>query len=620
MPDPPDADAYDARNWGVHFIGIDLAWGERSPSGIAVLAEDGTLVRLSSATSDDSVAVALAPYLDEDCIVGIDAPLIVTNATGNRPCEAALNRDFARFEAGAHPSNTGRPELRGTPRGARLAARFGLDIDPGSTAARRAIEVYPHPALVALFRLPRTLKYKQRQRRPFDGMHAEMLRLIGLLEGLAEANPPLRLAGTPWHEVAQAVSSARRKSELRQAEDQLDAVVCAYVAMLVARYPASTTTYGDAATGYIITPTLPAGLEPAGRSAGPADAAEGMVDEDLDDVDVEAGSSSTGPSQRAIARYAELQPIAGRAAQRLADWLTGTLDDAGINYLDVTGRGKGTASFAGKARRTVDGRPVYPDPLADITDQVGARVITYVRSDVAAVADLIADQLTVLDDRDMGQLTAQEGRFGYVSRHLQIPLDPVWLGDLSVAELRVPSAQVQIRTVLQHAWAEFEHDIRYKGSIPEDLAPDLNRRFTLAAGLLELADAEFEVIRNRLRQRPARHEEGDAGELRISPEELAAFLAGSFPEAGWSRTEHYRWIAGLLPELGIDSLHELSGLLATVDTTTLISRMGYRYPPGAVRRLDDALLAIFGTAYIGLQGNAHRVALLRARLEKIQQE
>ena len=45
--------------------------------------------------------------------------------------------------------------------------------------------------------------------------------------------------------------------------------------------------------------------------------------------------------------------------------------------------------------------------------------------------------------------------------------------------------------------------------------------------------------------------------------------------------------------------------------------MGYRYPPGAVRRLDDALLAIFGDRYIALHGNAHREALLRARLEKL---
>ena len=50
-------------------------------------------------------------------------------------------------------------------------------------------------------------------------------------------------------------------------------------------------------------------------------------------------------------------------------------------------------------------------------------VITYVRGDVAAVADLFADQVVVTDDRDLGRETASEGRFGYASRHLQITLD-----------------------------------------------------------------------------------------------------------------------------------------------------------------------------------------------------
>jgi len=47
------------------------------------------------------------------------------------------------------------------------------------------------------------------------------------------------------------------------------------------------------------------------------------------------------------------------------------------------------------------------------------------------------------------------------------------------------------------------------------------------------------------------------------------------------------------------------------------ARMAYRYPPGAVRRLDDALLAIFGTRYLALHGNAHREALLRTRLDRL---
>ena len=45
--------------------------------------------------------------------------------------------------------------------------------------------------------------------------------------------------------------------------------------------------------------------------------------------------------------------------------------------------------------------------------------------------------------------------------------------------------------------------------------------------------------------------------------------------------------------------------------------MDYRYPPGAVRRLDDALLAAFGERYVDLHGNAHRVPLLRTRLERL---
>ena len=582
------------------FVGIDRAWGERAATGLAVVDQTGTLVHLSRATTDDSIAKALGDHLAGDVLVGIDAPLVVTNETGNRPCEAALNHDFSRFDAGTHPANTGKPEFSGVPRGARLAASLGLPLDPAPGARRGAIEVYPHAALVALFRLGRTLKYKQRSTRPFPVVHSETLRLVSLLEGLGQASPPLHLkASADWQALVAAVTAARRKSDLRRVEDMIDAVVCAYVAMLAATYPALTTRYGDAATGLIVTPTLPEGLTPSPRRPLPVP--------DVPDV------------PDAVRSYAQLQPTAEELSRRLAAWLTSVLDDAGINYHDVAWRGKGVASFAAKANRTsLDGAPLYPDPLRDITDQVGTRVITYVTSDVAAVADLVRDQLEVVEDKDLGQETAREGRFGYVSRHLQVRIDTAWLGDVPVGALRVPSAQIQIRTVLQHAWAQFEHDIRYKGTIPEALAPDLNRRFALAAGLLELADREFEVIRDRLSERMAEEApEPDADDPRIGNQELAAFLAGHYPDAGWSRTDHYTWMSGLLLELGITSLRELVGLLPSVDSRAITERMGYKYPPGAVRRLDDALLALFGTRYLELHGNAHRTESLRARWDKL---
>jgi hypothetical protein len=104
---------------------------------------------------------------------------------------------------------------------------------------------------------------------------------------------------------------------------------------------------------------------------------------------------------------------------------------------------------------------------------------------------------------------------------------------------------------------------------------------------------------------------------RISAEDLATFLTAQYADAGWSRTDHYAWVSGLLLELGITSLDELAGLLTSVDSAAINARMDYRYPPGAVRRLDDALLAVFGPAYLELHGNSHRTDLLRARLDRL---
>ena len=254
----------------MYFIGFDLAWGDRRPTGLAVLDEDGRLVHLSTHPTDEAIRTALAAYVEGPCLVAIDAPLVVRNATGNRPCEAALNRDFARFDAGAHPANTGKPEFATRPRGARLAESWGLDLDPESSADRRAIEVYPHPATVALFRLGRTLKYKNKTGRPLEQLRAELLQLTGHLDGLAHAEPPMLLQGSEeWTALVADIEGAQRKSELRRAEDQVDAVVCAYVALHSLRRPERTTVYGDLATGYIVTPSLPEGHVPIGHVAEP---------------------------------------------------------------------------------------------------------------------------------------------------------------------------------------------------------------------------------------------------------------------------------------------------------------------------------------------------------------
>jgi predicted RNase H-like nuclease len=246
----------------MHFVGLDLAWGEKNHTGVAVIDSDGRLLHISIAWDDASIEHAVAPYVGDDCLVAIDAPLIVKNPTGHRPCETALNHDFQRFEAGARPAYTEKPEFS-NPRGARIATALNLDVDPASTATRRAIEVYPHPATIALFGLEKTLKYK---RGAFEDRQRELLQLMTLVEGLDKARPRLRVNhNVSWVELRKRVAAASRPGQLDRDEDPVDAVVCAYVALYWYHRPEDVTVYGNFATGYIVTPTLPLDLAPAPR-------------------------------------------------------------------------------------------------------------------------------------------------------------------------------------------------------------------------------------------------------------------------------------------------------------------------------------------------------------------
>jgi predicted RNase H-like nuclease len=250
----------------VYFVGLDLAWGEKNQSGVAVLDADGTLKDVGAALHDDEIIEAISPFVNGDCLVAIDAPLIVTNASGQRSAERALNAHFGGFDAGAHSANTGIPVFSSGLRGARIAGALGLDVHPQSTGSRRAIEVYPHPATIVLFRLGRTLKYKAKRNRTLGLLKSELLRLMFLLEELAEADVTLHVRDHPqWMRLRRLVQNATTKAELRRCEDPVDAVVCAYIARFATARPHDMTVYGDADAGYIVTPTLPPDARPTPR-------------------------------------------------------------------------------------------------------------------------------------------------------------------------------------------------------------------------------------------------------------------------------------------------------------------------------------------------------------------
>ncbi len=241
------------------FIGLDLAWGTNAWTGIAAVSQDGELLLVDRVRTDEEIVDRLKPALGGPVVVAIDAPLIVRNQTGRRPCETMVSSVFGRFHAGAHSSNLSLPSFRDGPRGGRLAAMLGLDVDPGFASrepVRRAIEVYPHPATVTLFGLERVIPYKQKPGRTPDQRRAAILQLIEHVESLESATPPLQVRSCEeWLRAAREVAVAATHAELNRWEDALDGVLCAYIGLHRWWHGDDrSAVLGDTDTGYIVVP------------------------------------------------------------------------------------------------------------------------------------------------------------------------------------------------------------------------------------------------------------------------------------------------------------------------------------------------------------------------------
>ncbi len=237
---------------GPCYIGIDLAWGFRARSGLAAVGADGALIASASVVSDDEIDGWLAALSGAVSVVAIDAPLVVTNPSGQRECERLIGAAFGRYAASCHSSNTGRP-LFAPPRGSGLARRHRWSVDPAGPRPV-ALEVHPHAAMVGMFALPTVLPYKARSGRPFEVRLAAFEALFAVLESVAV----LRL---PWHqrwrELRTAMTTAERHVDLERIEDEVDGIYCAHLAWLWAVGPDALRAYGSVADGCIVAPPPP---------------------------------------------------------------------------------------------------------------------------------------------------------------------------------------------------------------------------------------------------------------------------------------------------------------------------------------------------------------------------
>jgi predicted RNase H-like nuclease len=246
----------------VRFLGLDLAWSDRNPSGLAVLDGEGTLLDLRADLHSDAEILAwVRAHLGTCGVLGIDMPTIVNNQTGSRDCEKDVARDFQRFNAAPHPANRGRPLFRDGGRARRLIDDLQADgvVEYLNVTPRDqrniALEVFPHPAHVKLFGLDRIFKYKKKGSRSWADVVGEWNRYRAHLTTLRDAVPPLHLAEdrVPLTLAATDMSAKDYKAW----DDGLDAITCAYIASYVWHWGLDgdhVRAYGDLAGGYIVVP------------------------------------------------------------------------------------------------------------------------------------------------------------------------------------------------------------------------------------------------------------------------------------------------------------------------------------------------------------------------------
>ena len=227
------------------LIGIDLAWSENNGSGCVELAQSGSeleLKRLEILYSMEDIMNWIDPARGH-WVVAVDAPLIVCNKKGSRDADKKATCCYGKFHAGAYPANRNRlggynhgvprgEELlcKLKPHGATLVEQMG-DIAPGSLV----FETYPHVAMVELFNLCCTIKYKASQCKKKGGVCCQRRGQQELADKISEhlcggvGDLCLQPSGK-LDDLLCEPDPILKGNALKGHEDKLDAVVCAYTA------------------------------------------------------------------------------------------------------------------------------------------------------------------------------------------------------------------------------------------------------------------------------------------------------------------------------------------------------------------------------------------------------
>lgn len=237
------------------IIGIDLAWqSERNTTALAVgELRDGCLriteVHESLGSLSDVMEV-MESHGDAGG-VAIDAPLIIENASGQRACERALSKEYGSRKSSCHASNNALYPNAASTRLAKYLSGRGFAHLGHPAEEKWQIECYPHPAIIELFGLPERLWYKKGKVEEKKQGQVRLSRYIRALKA-SEVVALKTCPGISGYLDEEWILSRSGKA-IKQNEDALDSMICAYIGALYAsEIPGNV--FGTAEAGYIYVP------------------------------------------------------------------------------------------------------------------------------------------------------------------------------------------------------------------------------------------------------------------------------------------------------------------------------------------------------------------------------
>lgn len=297
----------------------------------------------------------------------------------------------------------------------------------------------------------------------------------------------------------------------------------------------------------------------------------------------------------AVRKFLELLPMYERLAEEVAYILERAVRATGVQYAHVLHRAKNLNSFCEKAARKRLSRP-----LDEVTDLAGVRITYLYLADRHTIESLIANEFEIIEKTDTIDKAGPE-QFGYGALHYLVRLNENSSG-ARYDELKNLVCEIQVRTILQDAWAIVAHHLSYKQE--SDVPSQLRRKLNALSGLFETADDKFDELRMQREAYSADVKRKIANDgpafmsQELNLENLIEYLGWRFPgRKKPSRSE----AAELLAELTRYGYTRLEPIDSAV-SMCLDAVMAYesKYPPTEVETMEQCEYAQVGAVRMAL--------------------